>query len=149
MGSRKLFIILQATGLPPPKKHLMFSPASPQRAGQAMVALGMWKAAEFSQTLRVQNIKGSGPGLLTHAPLPRSLQWGRSCCLLTKMQPSYYFRVVRGGMRCFKLLLFPKATSQFRNKRTGFFPPVWNTAASSAGAQTLLGEETLGDPLKV
>jgi len=64
---------------------------SAQRTGQALVAV---ESGEHGKLLSspgcsgAQHIKGSGPGLLTHALLPCSLHWGSSY-LPTKMQPCY------------------------------------------------------------
>lgn len=71
-----------------------------------------------------------------------SLQWGTSCCSLTKMQPCYYFRVVREGISMLPVAAFSKGYFSIWKKKDRFgllfffFFPVWNTTAFPAGAQT-------------
>lgn len=106
----------------------------------------IWKAAELSQTLGVQNIKESGPGLLTQVLLPYSLQWGTSCCLLTRNAALILFWICKGRNEhtsscCFYQRLFLNS----EKIRTGVFSTqceiLQHLLLVHKPAQTLLGED--------
>lgn len=92
----------------------------------------MWKTAEPSQALGVQKMKGSGTGLLTHALLPCSLQWGTSYCSLTKSAVLLLFQSCKGrnqhASSCcfFQRLLF----NSEKKGQIFFFPSVKHCSIS-------------------